>query len=102
MPFREKQPLYGAFGAFETFDKVVMPAENGECQVKLVSNNQKLPDASMTDLELQLNAGVNLEQVNTKFLPGNAVQYGMQVVNDLIVVDSKQGETKKEEMNNED
>lgn len=79
-----------------------MPTENGECQVKLVPNNQKLPDSSMTSLELQLKAGVNLEQVNTRILPGNSVQHGMQVVNELIAADSKQIETTNEEMNNED
>lgn len=68
MSFRERQPLFGSFGAYPTSDKVVQPAENGNCEVRDVSNNEKLPDPRMTDLELQIKAGINLEQVNTKLI----------------------------------
>lgn len=97
MSFRERQPLFGSFGAYPTSDKVVQPADNGVCEVRDVSNNEKLPDARMTDLELQIKAGINLEQVNTKLVDTRSLGASLVELEKVEVKSSNEGE-----LNNED
>jgi len=97
MSFRARQPLFGSFGAFPTSDKVVQPAENGICEVREVSNNEKLPDARMTDLELQIKAGINLEQVNTKLVDTRSLGASLAELEKVPENKTDKGEVKNED-----
>lgn len=97
MSFRERQPLFGFSGAFPTSEKVVQPAENGVCEVREVSNNEKLPDARMTDLELQIKAGINLEQVNTKIVDTRSLGASLAELDKTEVKSNNKGDVKNED-----
>ena len=73
MPFRERQKLHIAFPcAVAEPELVELPT--GEFIVEMVNQSEKLmPDPELFDLKNQLQAGVNLEEVNSKVMSASSV-----------------------------
>lgn len=67
MSFRSRQSMQPV-AAFPTHDYILQPDKKGHVRLKKVSNNDKLPPPETTDLQTQLEQGVNLQQVNTVVL----------------------------------
>lgn len=73
MPFRERQKLRLSFPcAVSEPELVELPS--GEFVTQMVNQSEKvMPDAELFDLKNQLQAGVNLQEVNSKVLTASSV-----------------------------
>lgn len=74
MSFRCRQSLQPV-AAFPTHDYILQPDKKGHVRLKKVSNNDKLPPPETTDLQTQLEQGVNLQQVNTVVLGNGSFDF---------------------------
>ena len=73
MPFRMKQKYNPAFGdcAYET-EETTLPS--GEIQTTMVDLTEKaLPEPELFDLKNQIEAGIDLEEVNSKIMSPKTV-----------------------------
>lgn len=72
MPFRERQRYSSArfVPVVEVEDKTL---KNGDIVSESVDQCKKLPDSELFDLENQLEAGVDLDEVNSKVLQSKVV-----------------------------
>lgn len=89
MRSRQKLPFMSAFPAVLL---KLEADEKGVCRYIAVDQSKiKLPDTSVTDLGLQLKAGVDIKRVNTKILASKSV------VTDLSVPAEPPKETEQQE-----
>lgn len=73
MPFRLRQKYQPAFGnaCFEP-DKQELPS--GEIRTIMVNQSeQTMPEPELFDLKNQLEAGIDIEEVNSKVLPSKSI-----------------------------
>lgn len=75
MGFRPKNKNYRplSFPSEMMVEEFVEDTDKGYSVRKLVSASPEMPDLRSTDLELQLKAGVPLQQVNTKMIPSRSI-----------------------------
>lgn len=80
MSFRERQKFVSC-GAAEVKEQLYsINPDNGVAELKEFSYSSKLPDPSMTDLGLQLKAGVPLQSVDTKVVKGSKEKQALAVL----------------------
>ena len=73
MPFRLKQKYKPSFGR-ECFETEEHELPSGEIQTIMENQSEKtMPEPELFDLKNQLEAGIDLEEVNSKVMPNKTV-----------------------------
>lgn len=73
MPFRLKQKYNPSFGK-ECFETEEHELPSGEIQTTMINQSEKtMPEPELFDLKNQLEAGIDLEEVNSKVLSSKTI-----------------------------
>lgn len=73
MPFRFKQKYNPSFGG-SVYEAEETELPSGEFQTKMIDLTEKtMPEPELFDLKNQLEAGIDLEEVNSKVMPNKTV-----------------------------